>query len=81
MHPCPALLETGCEILGAKYSLSSVTTVEAPFSFATRARTTTVKALNSSQWENIAASITMMLRAEYHKGKCMHVLESVTSQN
>lgn len=81
MHHRLALLETGCEILGAKYSLSSVTTVEAPFRFATRAQTTTVKALNGSQWENIAASITIVLRAEYHKGKCMHVLASVTSQN
>lgn len=30
----PALLETGWEILGAKYSLSFTTTVEAPFSLA-----------------------------------------------
>lgn len=81
MHHRPAMLETGCEILGAKYSLSSVTTVEAPFSFATRAQTTAVKALNGSQWENIAASMTVMLRAEYHEGKCMHVPASVTSLN
>lgn len=51
-----------------------------PLALPLEPKTTRVKALNGSQWENTAASVTTLLRAEYHKGKCLHVLASVTSQ-
>lgn len=51
-----------------------------PLALPLEPKTTRVKALNGSQWENTALSVTTLLRAEYHKGKCLHVLASITSQ-
>lgn len=51
-----------------------------PLALPLEPKTTRVKALNGSQWENTAPSVTALLTPEYHKGKCLHVLASITSQ-